>query len=299
VSSSVVITNYNTWPITLRCLRALERHAGGRADEVLVVDDASRDPAPRDLPGPVRVIANPHNLGYAASVNVGLREAKGDWVLLLDSDAYPAMDVIEPLSRAFAAEPKLGAVGLQTVNEHGQPTECSMDVPDAMGFLLGPRLEGTYVKLRSLFVTPPRVLYSCALAVRRSAFLEIGGFDEGFDFLDADLDFSLRLSLAGWECRSDRTIVAVHEGGGSPQTVTKRVLRCYRNRWRFLEKHGRLGSPWALKTLLLARHLCEVQVLLAVIGTLGADDRAIYLEKLKTRGTLLRTLWSGYRDAIA
>jgi GT2 family glycosyltransferase len=299
VSPSVVITNYNTWPITLRCLRALERHAPGRAHEILVVDDGSRDPPPPDLPGPVRVISNPRNLGYAASVNVGLQEATGDWVLLLDSDAYPAMDVIEPLSRAFAAEPKLGAVGLQTLNERGGPTECSMDVPDAIGFLLGPRLEGSYVKLRSLFVTPPRVLYSCALAVRRSAFLEIGGFDETFDFLDADLDFSLRLSLAGWECRQDRTVLAVHEGGGSPQTVTKRVLRCYRNRWKFLEKHDRLGSPATLKSLLFLRHLCEVQVLLACIGVVGAKDRAIYLEKLKTRGTLLRTLWSGYRDAVA
>src|SRR5262245_7657286 len=125
VRSSVVITNYNTWPITLRCLRALERHTRGHIHEILVVDDGSDDPPPPELPASVRVVSNPENLGYAPSVNVGLREATGDWVLLLDSDAYPAMDVIEPLSRAFAAEHRLGAVGLQTVNERGGTTECS------------------------------------------------------------------------------------------------------------------------------------------------------------------------------
>ena len=132
--------------------------------------------------------------------------ARGDYVLLLDSDACPLMDLTEPLGRAFGAEPKLGAVAMQTVAEDGSPTQSSMDVPDALTFLLGPRLDRHWLRLRGTFSQPLVVLFSCALAVRRSAFEQLGGFDTGFDFLDADLDFSMRLSAAGWQTRLDKSL---------------------------------------------------------------------------------------------
>jgi GT2 family glycosyltransferase len=235
VKVSVVITNYDTWPLTLRCVRALERHSRDRISEIVVVDDGSKAPPPEELPGSVTVVRNPRNLGYQASVNVGFRAVSGELVLLLDSDAFPLMDVVEPLVRAFAADPKLGAVSLGTVDELGRATQSAQDEPDALGFLLGPRLEGPYMSLRRLWSGPKLVVYSCALAVRRAAFESIRGFDEEFDFLDADLDFSMRLSRAGWETRLEPSLTVFHKGSGSPQTQSKRVLRCYRNRWKLTE----------------------------------------------------------------
>jgi GT2 family glycosyltransferase len=298
VDASVIITNYDTWPLTLRCVEGVNRHCRSGVREILVVDDGSSTPAPSELPANVRVLQNPKNLGYAASVNVGVTAATGDFVLLLDSDACPVMDVIEPLARAFTAEPKLGAVALQTVAEDGSPTQSSQDVPDAMTFLLGPRLDPFYLKVRSVLSEPQRVLYSCALAVRRSAFSELGGFDTGFEFLDADLDFSMRLSEAGWETRLDPSLLAIHEGGGSPQSQSKRVLRCYRNRWRLLEKHGALPAPIALKTVLALRHVAEAEALLFLIGLTHGERRELYREKLRMRWKLFQTVWGGYRDAV-
>jgi GT2 family glycosyltransferase len=299
VKVSVVITNYDTWPLTLRCVQALERHSRGLVSEIVVVDDGSKSPPPAELPDTVRVIRNPRNLGYQASVNVGFRAVSGDWVLLLDSDAYPLMDVVEPLERAFAADSRLGAVSLGTVDEHGRATVSAQDEPDAFGFLLGPRMEGPYMSLRRLWEGPKLVVYSCALAVRRAAFESVGGFDEEFDFLDADLDFSMRLSHAGWSIRLDPSLTVFHKGSGSPQTQSKRVLRCYRNRWKLLDKHRKLGPEGLLKATLLLRHLAEVETLLVMIGTAReASRRELYREKLRVRGRLIRSMWSGYRDAV-
>ena len=297
MKASVVITNYETWPSTLTCLRALERHSAGSIEEIVVVDDGSRSAPPAELPGGVRVVRNEVNRGYVASVNVGFGAVRGDWVLLLDSDACPQMDVVEPISRAFASEADLGAIALQTVDEHGRPTASSYEEPDALALLLGPRLDGYYTKVRGLVTEPPRVLASCALAVRREAFEAVGGFDEAFDFLDADFDFSMRVSRAGFRTHVDPSLVAFHAGSGSPQSLSRRVLRCYENRWRLLEKHGKLPFPTALKAVLTLRHLTEAQVLLVAIGTSAGERRAFYREKLRVRRRLLETVWSGYRDA--
>lgn len=298
LDASVIVTNYDTWPLTLRCIAGVNQHCRSGVREILVVDDGSSTPVPPELPANVRVIQNPKNVGYASSVNIGVAEARGDYVLLLDSDACPIMDLTEPLGRAFAAEPKLGGVAMQTVAEDGTPTQSSMHVPDAMTFLLGPRLDPYWLKLRSTFSDPLLVLFSCALAVRKSAFDQIGGFDTGFDFLDADLDFSMRLSAAGWETRLDKSLLAIHEGGGSPQSQSKRVLRCYRNRFRLLEKHGALGSPAALKTIMALRHVAEAETLLVLIGLTSGERRELYREKLRMRWKLFRTVWGGYRNAF-
>jgi len=295
---SVVITNHNTWPLTLRAVRGLERHCAGRFDEIVVVDDGSKTPAPPELPSAVRVIYNGTNLGYQASVNVGFRAVSSDLVLLLDSDACPVMNVVEPLRRAFEADPKLGAVALGTVDEAGRGTQSAQFEPQTAGFVLGPRLEGLYMRALEA-VSPPRlVLYSCALAVRRAAFESVRGFDEEFDFLDADIDFSMRLSDAGWKSRLDPSIVAFHRGSGSPQSQSKRVLRCYRNRWRLLEKHQKLARRGPLKGLLGLRHLAEIETLVALLMlTPPGARRDLYAEKLRVRKKLIRTVWTGYRDA--
>jgi GT2 family glycosyltransferase len=299
VKVSAVITNHDTWPLTVRCVKALEKHSSGRLFEIVVVDDASNTQAPPDLPPSARVVYNGKNLGYQASVNVGFRAVSGDWVLLLDSDAYPLMDVVEPLTRAFAAEPELGAVALATVDELGRGTQSAQAEPRTLGFVLGPRLEGAYMTLLELVSEPKLVVYSCALAVRRSAFDAVRGFDEEFDFLDADIDFSLRLSDAGFRVMLHQSLVAFHRGSGSPQTQSKRVLRCYRNRWRLLEKHRKLGSPAALKVLLALRHVAEIGTLRVLLGvTEPGARRDLYAEKLRVRHKLSRAVWKGYRDAF-
>lgn len=293
ISFSALITNYNTWQLTTLCTQELERLSKDSLIDILVIDDASAQYAPENIPNKVRVICNPENRGYVASVNIGFSHLKEDVIILFDSDAYPLIDLTQSLAHLFATNSQLGAVGFKLVDEQGQPTGSYSTEPNALSLLLGQQLSALYNSKFKHIREAPLCLHSCGMAVRRIAFEEIGGFDEGFDFLDADIDFSMRLRAAGWHVQVDPNLVAYHKGGGSFQTTAKRVLRHHRNRWRLLAKHGHLPLPWLLKAGLVTRHTLEYSFL-RILGKVLIKDPATLKDKLYGRRQLLNEVWSSY-----
>lgn len=293
ISFSGLITNYNTWQLTTLCAQEFERWSKESLTEILVVDDASAQNAPENLPHKVRVIRNLENRGYVASVNIGFSHLKEDVIILFDSDAYPLMDLTQSLTHLFAINPQLGAVGFKLVDEQGQSTGSYSTEPNVFGLLLGQQLAALYNSRFKHTRERPLCLHSCGMAVRRIAFEKVGGFDEGFDFLDADIDFSMRLRAAGWHVQIAPSLVAYHKGGGSFQTTAKRVLRHHRNRWRLLVKHGYLPLPWLLKAGLVIRHALEYSFL-KILGKVLIKDPASLKDKLYGRRQLLNEVWSSY-----
>lgn len=293
ISCSALITNYNTWDLTTLCAQELERWSKENLKEILVVDDASEQNIPKNLPASVQVIRNSENRGYVASVNIGFAQLQGDIIILLDSDAYPLMDLIPLITQAFATNSKLGSIGFQPVDEQGQPTGSCSPEPNAIGLLYGQKLEALSRSWFKLTENLPLCLHSCGMAVRRSAFEEIGGFDEEFDFLDADIDFSMRLRNSGWDIQVDSRLLAYHKGGGSLQTTSKRVLRHHKNRWLLLAKHKRLPLACLLKAGLVTRHFFEYACL-RIAGKLLIKNSSILKDKLHGRRQLLSKVWSGY-----
>jgi GT2 family glycosyltransferase len=291
---SALITNYNTWNLTNLCATELDRYSRDSLAEILVVDDASDQKAEHEnLCTQVRIIHNSKNRGYVASVNIGFTNIKEDVVVLLDSDAYPLMDLTQSLDHLFSNNPKLGAVGFRLVDSNGQPTGYHAPKPTALDLLIGQWLSGVY----NSKIKPARdsvvFIHSCGMAIRRIAFEEIGGFDEEFDFLDADVDFSMRLTAAGWDLQVDPSLVAYHEGGGSSQSTAKRVLRHYRNRWRLLSKHGLIDFPFLLKAGLATRHILEY-LLLKMVGKFAIKDTETLQDKIFGRHQLISAVWSNY-----
>lgn len=112
---SVVIPAYNEErgivPV-LTELRGILTGAGVDA-EIVVVDDGSTDRTAEALERsglPVRVVRNPRNLGYGASLRRGIAAASGDWILITDADGtYPAAAIPELLARAVGNDMVVGA----------------------------------------------------------------------------------------------------------------------------------------------------------------------------------------------
>jgi GT2 family glycosyltransferase len=292
---SVVITNYNTSELIVRCIDGIRRHAARQPSEIIVVDDASSD-GPRDLlPPGITLVENQTNQGYVRSANIGVRRATGDLVLLLDSDATPLADVIVPVVARFAANPRLGALGFHLVDRNDSPTGASQLEPTVLGLALGQALEARLAHRlpgpRSSWFT----IHSCAIAFRRRIFLDVGGFDEAFDFLDADTDFSMRLWRAGWELAIAPDIRIMHEGSGSPQTTARRVVRHHANRWRLLEKHGLIAHPLMLKLGLAARHAAELLWFSGPARVMPGYTEPRRQDKVHSRRQLLAGVWRSYR----
>jgi GT2 family glycosyltransferase len=294
LSVSVLITNYETWPDAAQCARKVLEHSENQLERILVIDDAS-NASPPAFPDRVDVLRNDRNQGFPATLNRGFRELKEDIIVHFDADGYPVMDFATSTKLAFVENEELGVLGYHMVNHDGEMTgsftpASSISLP---GFIFGQRFRQLFTPSRK---TDLRLPNACGTAVRRSAFVEAGGFDESFDLLDVDLDLFLRLARMGWDVQYTSQIRAYHEGGGTPQTTATRVQRHHRDRWRFLRKHGHVRFPTLVKLLLACRHSLEY-VVLRTLGTVLFEDRARVRDKTQGRCRLLRSVWNDYEDA--
>src|SRR3954470_1773601 len=113
---SAIVVSYERRDLLGACLTSLEEalaRLDGGESEIVVVDNASTDGAPELVRGQfpaASVISLPENQGFAAAVNAGLREARGDWVLVLNNDTELAPDSVAELVRVGESDANVGAV---------------------------------------------------------------------------------------------------------------------------------------------------------------------------------------------
>lgn len=119
---SIIIVNYKTKDKTLACLQAIEEAGlGALAYEIIVVDNASGDdlsPLAEAYPR-ARVIQSASNLGMGGGNNLGAREAKGDFILVLNPDTRVRPGAIEALHGFLRARPEVGIAGPKLLNPDG------------------------------------------------------------------------------------------------------------------------------------------------------------------------------------
>jgi GT2 family glycosyltransferase len=277
----VLVTAYNSWDIALRCVEAHLTHAGRTIERILLIDDHSDESYDRRLDPKVKIIRNAQNLGFVKSVNLGFKNLDTDIVMLFDADAYPLMDYSRIVIDEFSKNDRLSIIGFTTYDGNNQLTGSSEEEPDALRLVLGQRVDNLY---RKVFIRhhPKTVVYSCAMAVRRKAFDEIGGFDENFDWLEPDSDLCLRMRENGWIIKQSSELKAYHDGGGTPQQASDRVLRFYKNRWYLLRKYGRVKNVSVVKNLILFRLRMEYLALL-LFGKLIFANKETLRDKVSGR----------------
>jgi GT2 family glycosyltransferase len=281
------VTTFDSWPLAVRCVEALTAWSG-RLARIVVVDDASPS-SPVDMPADPRILVriNEERRGFAATLNRAVTELETDLAVVFDADAYPLADVSEAICAAFRGEPRLGILGFRTVNAAGRETPSWSGEPRAFSLAAGQRVDGWLRRLLPAGKPREICIHTAALALRREAFLAVGGADEAMGFLDVDIDLSMRLRRAGWTVRWDPALVAFHEGGGSPIATSWRVQQLYRSRWRLLRKHGLIRFPALLRAAVLVRLYLE-SFLLAGLGGILFRDAARRRDKAEGRRELIR-----------
>ena len=117
----MAVVSYRCRDLLERCLTSLEEHAPA-GTRTWVVDNASKDgsaAAVRAAYPEVRLIENPRNAGFGAANNLALREASGEFLLLLNSDAFPRPGALRTLVDRLRALPDVGVVGPRLLNADG------------------------------------------------------------------------------------------------------------------------------------------------------------------------------------
>ena len=292
-SVGVLVTNYNSWALALECVEAHRRLHGGELARILLLDDCSPQPPPATLPADLDLIRNERNLGFSANLNKGVRALGTDLVVIFDADALPLVPYLETVREAFTKDERLGLLGFRTVGADGEMTTSTFPEPVASSLLLGQAVSLWYYQ--HFGEREKRwCIAAAAIAVRKAAFDEVGGFDERFDWLDVDFDFSMAINRSRWTLRLEPALTARHETGGTPVSTIQRVVKFYANRWQLLRKHGKIASVWPAKGIILGRLLVEWLVLLVFGRTRYGSNASIWREKVNGRQRLLGYCWRHY-----
>lgn len=214
-------------------------------DEVIVVDNASTDGTAEMVRArtDARLVESGGNLG-AAGRNVGVAAARNDLVILLDDDAYPLPGAIEALSAEFFREPRLGVLGgyVLDVDVDGVPQRGS-GVGDFDWWLRGGRPAADAVPEGGF---PAFFFPEGACMVRKTAFLDAGGFLAPFFITVSELDLAARMLERGWDVRYQPGAVFHHFKEQVGRVGTSPVLR-YRVRnqlWHFWLRYPVAGALW-------------------------------------------------------
>jgi GT2 family glycosyltransferase len=226
---------------------------GRTGHELVVVDCASKDGTTafvRERFGETRLLELEENPGYGSALNEGVRLTSGDYLLLMNADAWPAPGAVEELAAFAETHPTAGVVGPRLLNSDGSLQ------PSVRGFPTLWRLATEYFFLRWLAprsrllnafygagfahdaVHDAEFLVGAALLVRRTAFEEVGGFDPSFFMFNEEVDLCYRLHRRGWRVVFFPGAEFVHMGGASTRLDWSRMYReQLRSHIRFLEKH--------------------------------------------------------------
>lgn len=215
---SVIIPNWNGKQFLEECLDSIEKQTFS-SFEVIFVDngsiDGSADWVEGRYPHWVRVIRNSENLGFAEGNNIGIRHARGKYIVFLNNDTVVAPGWLEELIKPAEKDPMIGMCASKVLS-YDQP-----DVLEATGELLfrdglnrarGHREvdRGQYDSDVEIFFPP-----GCGALYRKITLDEIGVFDKDFFAYGEDADLGLRARWAGWKCQYVPKSVVYHKGSGS------------------------------------------------------------------------------------
>lgn len=238
--ASIIIPVFNQLEHTLGCLRALAAHPPQTPLEIIVVDDGSSDGTEATLGAidDLRYHRRVDNGGFIAACNDGAALANGEFLVFLNNDTVPQPGWLDTLLDTFEQYPDTGLAGAQLVYPDGRLQEAGGVVfADGSGWNYG-RFEAPDAP-RNAFVREADYCSGAAIAVRRTLFEQLGGFDRRYApayFEDTDLAFAVR--DAGLKVRYQPAARVVHLEGTTAGTDLRQGPKAYqvRNQGIFADK---------------------------------------------------------------
>jgi N-acetylglucosaminyl-diphospho-decaprenol L-rhamnosyltransferase len=298
---SYCVVNTNGREDLLACLEAIERTTPpGLEHEILVLDNASDDgsaEAVSALDRGIRVIAQDRRAGKAENDSALLREARGEYCLLLNEDSELQPGAVAALLGTLRDASQAAVAGAQLLAPDGRPVPCAWRLPGVETALAGAVFLHRRHTVESHDSATREVgwVQSSAMLVRRAAAEQVGWLDPDFFIYSDETDFCKRLRDAGWRILFVPAARAIHHDqmASDATGAERRIVEFHRNRDLYLRKHEGRMTALLLRPLLAWPYLLRA---LAAILLPGHSPRRYWLH---ARQALLPRSGEGIREAAA
>lgn len=287
VNLSIIILSYNTKDLTLACLRAVvseyKKELEKKELEVIVVDNNSSDNSVESIKGyisgikcseSIALILSKENLGFGKGNNLGVKSAKGKYILFLNSDT-------EVLDKGFLSvvdfldkNANVAILGGKLENSDGSVQKSCGKFYNLFNLLL--MLLG-FERLGFLKSSPKKIqkvdwISGACMMVRSDVFKRLDGFDEKLFMYVEDMEICFRAKELGFSTYFYPNLTLKHKSLGSSNKAFA-IINIYRGILHFYSRHKTYLEYVIAKTLLVAK--ADILILIGFL-TFNSELRNTY-----------------------
>ncbi len=251
---SIVIVSYNVANYLKNCLESVNKTAKNLQPEIIVVDNNSTDNSlailRKEFPE-VSVIANSKNYGFAKGANIGIRQARGEFVLLLNPDTLVSECAITSMLEYMVSQPEIGILGPQLQDPDGSLQHSCRSFPTwsvyfsnrqslLNRFFPSNKWSNQYLlkQIDHKQIQEVDWITGCGLLLRKTMLEEIDYLDEDFFMYIEDVDIAKRAKTKNWKVVYFPAAKLVHFKSKSVlQNRTRMVVEHHKSMYRYYLKH--------------------------------------------------------------
>ena len=231
---SIIIVNYNVKEFLQNLLHSIDKAAQNLTYEIIIVDNASDDGSVEYIKnnllprGRIQLIANNVNLGFGRANNIGMKNAKGKYFLLLNPDTLLSEDTLVNMVSFLEGNPTAGLAGCKILNPDGTlqlacrrsfpgPWTSFCKVTGLSSFFPNSKIFARYnlTYLDENLTYEVDAISGSFMMLRKEVYEKIGGFDEEFFMYGEDLDLCYRVQKSGYKIYYVHNTQIIHYKGES------------------------------------------------------------------------------------
>lgn len=265
---SIIIVNFETFEYTSECIDSIYKNPPSCLYEIILIDNGSQDASLEKIQEKfpeVKCIRIGENLGFSLANNLGIQNARGELVLLLNSDTKILNGSLNRIVEYLNDNPSVGVVAPRQIDGTGRiqfswggfPTFISEFYRKIVHYRLSiddPKIRDYLEEKCNAICEVDWVSGSCLL-VRKKALFDVGLFDKNFFMYFEDIDLCRKIKDSGWQINYNPNATILHYGGVSAKKNILHVLVEYRRSQIYFTRkyYGTLGVIF-LKLLLFAKY---------------------------------------------
>ncbi len=304
---SVIFVSYNTAKMSIEAISSLLASKGDFELEVFVVDNASKDDSVSVIKGAfpqITLIENSVNVGFGRANNQVLDLITGEYILLLNTDAFVQPDTVAKTIQHIESQPSCGVLGVRLIGRDNEQQPSCRYFPTAFNLFAHRLGLGRWLPTLQMVDDSdwnPAITANCDWVpgcyylVRKQVVDKVGLFDPRYFLYSEEVDHCFAVKKAGWQVVYFADTSVVHIGGESAKSDGKvtnsgkqlSVLQAESELLYFRKNHGLFSCVLNIVLVMLADLIQMIKDLMKLKWKKNshffAASKLILISAIKTR----------------